>query len=225
MTIDLSTLKELDMSSRDIIGTLSYIDHAQQTIQSIIANLEWNDKNIDNTQILLLALTNLIAIYMRSISKSTAFILSTLTILKRDSYLQFLLPGLSPSLDVVQKMRLASISSSFLFGQNEADLIKEAQSELEEQKKNKDLRDSSRGRQPSKSQGGDKNRKRSSSRGGPPRRRQRSRTPSPTRPSGHKGNDRQSNQPFRTGRGGKQPQQKFSRGGRSSRGGRRGNQY
>ena len=222
IALDLSTLKDLDMSARDIIGTLSYIDHSQQSIQTIIANLEFNAKNLDNTQILLLALTDLIAIYMRSITKSTSFILSTLTILKRDSYLQFLLPGLSSSLDVFQQMRLAAISSSCLFGTREAELIKDAQLELEEQKRNKDLRDSSRSRP--KSQGNSKDRKRSSSRGGQPRRRQRSPTPPPSH-SGHSGHKR-SNQPFRQGRGGKQPQrQNFRRGGRSSRGGKRGNKY
>ena len=61
---------------------------------------------MDNTQALLKALTDLIDIYMRSISKSTAFILSMITIIRRDSYLKFLLPDLSPSLDIVQKMRL-----------------------------------------------------------------------------------------------------------------------
>lgn len=112
-------LADMESACRDIMACLSYFDHAQKAIQAVVHLLPLNSHNLQNLQTVLLSITDLFGLYMKTICKSTSFLLIASLISRRDIYLKHTVDHLSAKAEAFQDLRFANVSSTFLFGSNE----------------------------------------------------------------------------------------------------------
>jgi hypothetical protein len=118
-----NTLVDLESSVRDVASCLTYLMRTSQSMGSLLDHVFDEGQDGDALVITMGSIMDTQASILDQLNKNTAFLLTALTLVRRDFYLSGLLPYVAKSSVAQSDLRQAAIDGNSLFGDKEISLI------------------------------------------------------------------------------------------------------
>jgi hypothetical protein len=118
-----NTLVDLESSVRDVASCLTYLMRTSQSMGSLLDHIFDDGQDGDALIISMGSIMDTQASILDQLNKNTAFLLTALTLVRRDFYLSGLLPYVAKSSVAQNDLRQATIDGCSLFGDREIALI------------------------------------------------------------------------------------------------------